>query len=658
MPAAARFVAIGSCFRTPNHRILQIMRTFRLASSRVGVATLVALSSSFASIPAHAVVEQTDGTVVPVSVANCPGSGNATGCIQVGLNIGEGLANTATTNPVNAIFSATTSPEIFAIPQTAGVYGSISVVDMIEGAGFENTFGWYNITAPNQLYAITPCADEPTSTRTVNFQTEFQAGRYLGGFIGFFLITPENAPVGNNCGSIGNVGHAYYTERARNGDGNYVHYLLYQSKVNPLAYYFGFEDLYRGGDNDFEDMFLKVTGLLAPCTPSAEVCDGMDNNCDGLVDNAAVDAGGNCGATDVGACSFGTLACQLGALVCVGAVGPAAEQCNGIDDNCNGVVDDAPAGAGAMCGTDVGECNFGTTQCIGGALVCQGGKGPSLEVCNVLDDDCNGVTDDAPIDSGGPCGSNVGACQPGIFVCVNGAIMCSGGVPGTAEICNGIDDDCNGAIDDGNPGGGTACGSNVGTCKAGVEYCIGGQLTCIGAIGPTAEICDGLDNDCDGTADQLAPCPGDTQCISGSCAEKCKSGEFPCPGGQTCSNGYCVVTSCDDVMCPSGTTCNQGLCIPDGGGGAGGGSTGGNGGSSSVGAGGATGGMGGANSGSSSSGTAGNAGEDENWGLVTGGGGKSCSCSMVADDRKTGLAAIFAVGALAASRRRRNRRNA
>lgn len=615
---------------------------------------MAALGSSVCAIPAHAVVEQTDGVVVPIQVSNCPGSGVAQGCVQVGLNIGEGRPATSTNNPVNAIFSATISPEVFAIPQTNGTYGTVSVVDMIEGAGYENTFGWYNITAPAQLYPITPCADEPTSTRMVDFQAEFTAGRYLGGFIGFFLITPENAPINDNCGRTNNVGHIYYTERARNGDGNYVHYLLYHSAVNPLAYYFGFEDLYRGGDNDFEDMFLKVTGLLAPCTPSAEVCDGLDNNCDGLVDNSPVNAGNPCGTTDVGECSLGTLTCQTGILICVGAVGPSPEQCNGLDDDCNGMVDDAPTGAGGTCGTDVGECNLGLMQCIGGSIVCVGGRGPSLELCNNLDDDCNGVTDDMTIDSGGPCGSNIGECLPGVFTCINGMVMCTGGTPGMPETCNGLDDDCNGAIDDGNPGGGTPCGSDVGTCKAGVEYCIGGIVTCIGALGPTSEICDGLDNNCDGTADEAAQCPGDTACIEGSCAEKCKTGEFPCPGGQICKDGYCLPISCDSINCPPGTTCVQGNCIPDGasssGSGMGGSGQGGNGSGGAGGAGGANGGMGGAET-SSGSGGAGNPGDT--WGLPTGAGG--CACSLGARDRNVGFAASLVIGAMIIGRRRQRR---
>ncbi|MDC0747328.1 DUF4114 domain-containing protein [Polyangium mundeleinium] len=631
------------------------MEILRSGPPRAAWPALVALGLCLSPGDARAVVEQTDGLVVPVQVANCPGSGNAEGCIQVGLNIGEGLAATAANNPLNAIFNAVTSPELFSIPRTNGNFGNVTVQDFIEGAGYENTFGWYNASDPTKLYPITPCADEPGSSRTVNFQTEFTAGRYLGGFIGFFLITPENGPTGSNCGDLGNVGHVYYTEQARNGDGNYVHYLLYQSKANPLAYYFGFEDLYRGGDNDFEDMFLKVTGLLAPCTPSAEICDNKDNNCDGIVDNAPVDAGGACGATDVGECAFGTVTCQNGALVCVGAVGPSSEQCNKLDDDCDGVVDDGAAGAGVACGTDVGECTYGTSQCIGGVIVCLGGKGPSLEVCNTLDDDCNGVADDETKDSGGPCGSNIGACLPGTLACVNGSIECVGGTAGTPEACNGIDDDCNGAIDDGNPGGGASCGTDVGSCEAGTEFCVGGSIVCVGAVGPGSEICDGIDNDCDGVADNLAACPGDSKCVEGTCAEQCKFGEFPCPGGQICKEGYCVPATCDNVTCQPGYSCTQGVCVPDnpmgsgGAGGAGGdGGAGGNGGAAGNGGAGATG-----------TGT-GASGQTNAWGLATGGGGALCAASPSRFGGRAGGAAMTLLLAASAfvARRRGTRRSA
>jgi Notch-like protein len=600
---------------------------------------LAGLLAALLAQEARALVNQIDGTVVPIQNATNCAAGNANSCVQVALNLGEGFPAASTMNPLNAVVDAAVAPEVFAIPQTGGVYGSITVRDQVEGAGFENTFGWYNVNDPANLYIIHPCSDEPGATRTVNFQTEFTAGRYLGGFVGFFLVTPEGSAArianGDNCGNPANsnqIGRIYYTETARNGDGNYVHYLVYRSKVDTKRFYFGFEDLFRGGDNDFEDMFVQVDGLVVPCTPSAEVCDGKDNNCDGLVDNAPVDAGGDCGATDVGECRFGTVQCLLGQLVCLGAVGPSSELCNGLDDDCDGAVDDTTVGEGDPCGIDTGLCEFGAKVCVGGVFVCTGGTGPSLEKCNLEDDDCDGFVDDFPIEAGGACGSNVGTCTAGTNQCVDGMIVCDGGTGPTPELCNGLDDDCNGAADDGNPGGGAVCGTDVGTCQTGTEFCVGGSIQCVGAIGPVPEVCDGLDNDCDGTFDVLAECPDGSQCIAGSCAAPCEGGEFPCPGGQTCVEGFCLDDPCDAITCPEGERCEAGACVPDGGGGGGGaGGAGGSAGGEPQGGGGASGTT--ASTTSAASGGAGDpsggggAGASDAWGLPTGGGGLRCTTS-------------------------------
>ena len=86
---------------------------------------------------------------------------------------------------------------------------------------------------------------------------------------------------------------------------------------------------------------------------------------------------------------------------------------------------------------------------------------------------------------------------------------------GVAEICgNGLDDDCNGAVDDGcacQPGSVQSCFNgfpgrrNVGVCNDGSQTCIGGEFgswsSCVGGVTPSAEICDGNDNDCDGCID-------------------------------------------------------------------------------------------------------------------------------------------------------------
>jgi hypothetical protein len=76
------------------------------------------------------------------------------------------------------------------------------------------------------------------------------------------------------------------------------------------------------------------------------------------------------------------------------AATPSAEVCDGMDNDCNLLIDDGVAGA--ACSNDVagvGSCP-GVTVCLGaGGLTCQG-QIPSLEVCNYTDDDCDGSVDE------------------------------------------------------------------------------------------------------------------------------------------------------------------------------------------------------------------------------------------------------------------------
>ncbi|HZI93755.1 MAG TPA: putative metal-binding motif-containing protein, partial [Patescibacteria group bacterium] len=73
--------------------------------------------------------------------------------------------------------------------------------------------------------------------------------------------------------------------------------------------------------------------------------------------------------------------------------------------------------------------------------------------------------------------------------------------PLNIEICDNLDNNCSQGVDEGNPGGGMTCGSNVGTCSFGTTLCSGGSIACVGGVAPGPELCDGLDNDCDGTPD-------------------------------------------------------------------------------------------------------------------------------------------------------------
>ncbi|MBK8253476.1 MAG: hypothetical protein IPK82_12515 [Polyangiaceae bacterium] len=303
--------------------------------------------------------------------------------------------------------------------------------------------------------------------------------------------------------------------------------------------------------------------------PQSETCNNVDDDCDGTVDDQAQGSGVSCGTNNTFPCSFGTVQCQGGALICVGAKNPQTESCDGIDNDCDGAIDDMPSGAGTSCGqTDTGACQLGTFQCQAGNLVCVGAINPVPETCNGVDDDCNGVIDNAPAGVGGQCGqTNVGPCEFGTTQCQNGALVCVGAINPTPELCNNLDDNCNGVVDDNPTNAGGTCGqSNVFPCSFGTQQCQNGALVCVGAINPSTEVCDGVDNNCDGVidktgaqppSDSVGPCniptpppPGATSpCMAGTKA--CTAGVIQCVGsvGPTSTVDTCGVdANCDGVL--------------------------------------------------------------------------------------------------------------
>ncbi|RLB55536.1 MAG: hypothetical protein DRJ42_06025 [Deltaproteobacteria bacterium] len=174
------------------------------------------------------------------------------------------------------------------------------------------------------------------------------------------------------------------------------------------------------------------------------------------------------------------------------------------------------------CGSDVGVCVSGSSECVNGLPACMGAgvRNPdAVETCdNGLDDDCDGRVDEA----------DCGACVP---------------VP---ELCNRRDDDCDGMIDEDvvelldGVAVGAACGTDVGPCVRGVVSCIGGQLVCDGEIRPRTDLLgnpkdmcgNGVDDDCDGLVEEST-----ADCGSGCCdtcvatsVERCNGRDDDCDG--------------------------------------------------------------------------------------------------------------------------------
>lgn len=130
------------------------------------------------------------------------------------------------------------------------------------------------------------------------------------------------------------------------------------------------------------------------------------------------------------------------------------------------------------------------------------------ERCNNRDDDCDRRVDEADPAIGTPCGIGEGDCaREGRVTCRDGMLQCDAPMAApTAELCNGDDDDCDGEVDEGFDVG-RACDEGIGLClRPGRIRCDGVTSYCDAAPGrPQAELCDGADDDCDGRIDEALP---------------------------------------------------------------------------------------------------------------------------------------------------------
>jgi len=300
---------------------------------------------------------------------------------------------------------------------------------------------------------------------------------------------------------------------------------------------------------------------LASVFPRAvEVCDGVDQDCDGVADDSAVGAptwyrdadGDGYGNPDFSRVQCtqpaGFVADRTDCLDASAVTFPGApELCDGLDNDCDGTVDDGASGARSWYrdadGDGFGNPSLSVTSCQqpSGYVLTAGDcddtrttvNPAAVEVCDDLDNNCDGQIDNDAVDQqfsyidtdGDGFGRSTGrqaSCRiPAGHVAQGGDCddRDSSMYPGAPEICDGKDNNCDGTVDGPNPVGAptwyldfdrdghAGTGVTVVACAAPPYYyatatdCNDGLAT---AYPGAPELCDGVDNNCNGTIDDGA----------------------------------------------------------------------------------------------------------------------------------------------------------
>ncbi len=291
--------------------------------------------------------------------------------------------------------------------------------------------------------------------------------------------------------------------------------------------------------------------------PDDTECNGQDDDCDDQVDEdadpiPASNTNGRCG-LNVQVCN-GTLGYQDAGTNYVPAL---LEECNGLDDDCDDAIDE---GLGPVPASNIfGRCDNNVQVCNGlaGYQDANTNYEPAFDdaECNGFDDDCDDdIDEDAlPTESSNTAGE-----------CIDNVQVCAGALgyiesptnhdPTTAELCNNLDDDCDGLADEDLVLTTEACVLDGGCAGVMDVLCIAGAPVPSGDCAlatPITDLCNGDDDDCDGATDEdFSPesigCGGDA-CGVGLGLTTCEDGV----AGNTCDPLWSGIP---DTTCGSGTT--------------------------------------------------------------------------------------------------------
>ncbi len=310
-------------------------------------------------------------------------------------------------------------------------------------------------------------------------------------------------------------------------------------------------------------------------TPAAEVCDFQDNDCDGEADEdfvvpesgkyGTVDHCGSCNNSCLGLFPSAIPTCdvsadipvcavaeclpgfiQIGALTCLPLQSGLCLPCTS-DEGCIGPTDKCmDLGTGSFCGRDCGPDAPLGQDCPAGYNCTD--VGDDAKQCVPTTNTCDCVAQSAGVKKACSVTNEIGSCL-GLQICGDGGwSACDASAP-SVEICDGVDNDCDGIADEGTqPPGPCEFSNEWGTCS-GVYTCQAADGWVCPVTEPAPDECNGLDDNCDGQTDEDFKVDGkyavDEHC--GSCGNSCLGAIAN--GQGACDPSYptpkCVVASCE-----------------------------------------------------------------------------------------------------------------